>query len=72
MDRPGAAPGFDLTELGIFIFVYTDSKCHICVSGGKEGGRWSRTGTEVVYGSGKGACLTYKVNPPSPTSTHSG
>lgn len=71
VDRPGAAPEFDFYLLRIFLLVYTDSKCPICMSGGEEGGRWSRTGTEVVrlFGSGKGACLTYKVNPPSPTST---
>ena len=51
MDRPGA-PGFYL--LRIFIFVYTDS--NIGVSGGKQGGSWSRTGTEAVrlFCSGKG------------------
>lgn len=36
---------------------------------GGEGGRWSRTGVGFWVGSGKGVCLTYKTNPPSPTST---
>lgn len=54
------------TEIFIFLLVYTDSKCNICVSGEKQGGRWSRTATEVVVE--KGAWLTYKENPSSPTS----
>lgn len=47
------------------MFVYTDWKRPVSVPGGRGGGRWSRTGRGgvggVVFASGRGACLAFKV-----------